>query len=66
MTLNEDIILQFILDHGHTKKSFAELAGINIATVWNLLKGGKVSIKTLGLVAKATGIPYKQLLKEGV
>ena len=65
MELNTKAINQFIITHGYTQPTFAELIGLNVSSLGRLLKKQrKVSFRTLGLIAKATGLSYTDLVIE--
>lgn len=43
----------------------AEMSGVGMKTIRKLtLTDGKATTKTVGLLSKALGIPYRELLKE--
>ena len=57
--------LIFIITHGYTQTTFAKLIGLNVSSLGKLLKKQrKASFRTLGLIAKATGLSYTDLVIE--
>ena len=65
MELNTKAINQFIITHGYTQTTFAKLIGLNVSSLGKLLKKQrKASFRTLGLIAKATGLSYTDLVIE--
>lgn len=61
---NVDIIVEYIKNNNLTKKEFAKQCKISTSTLYKVLQGKHIYVKTLWRVVKVIGIEFHQIFKD--
>lgn len=65
MKINAYKIKALIAEMGINRSEFAEKAGVAVSTFCNILIRGHCSLKNIGKIAAALGVPVSEIAEEG-